>query len=231
LISILENVGVTRFKKLRSTPLQILLTAGILTGLLAGYVYIVAIFNFRDINLIASMVFVLGCLVGMIVGWRSFGVGFVVGSFVGVVFSFGWAFKDHDVIDLDQLRTLVGIGPSDQEWIQKADRKGIYLPREATHVRFDDQSGWHGAFRYDFELESDAVSRLRDQKKLKKQIPVDRFHCQPDYGFLGATDSDTKRYDITSFRVGNWQGSSSGIMLEVSKVGSARGCAYATGTN
>jgi hypothetical protein len=162
---------------------------------------------------------------------RLHGVGFVVGSFVGVVFSFGWAFKDHDVIDLDQLRTLVGIGPSDQEWIQKADRKGIYLPREATHVRFDDQSGWHGAFRYDFELESDAVSRLRDQKKLKKQIPVDRFHCQPDYGFLGATDSDTKRYDITSFRVGNWQGSSSGIMLEVSKVGSARGCAYATGTN
>ena len=115
-------------------------------------------------------------------------MGFVLGSFVGVFFSFGWAFKDHDVIDLDQLRTLIGIGPSDQEWIQKADKMGIHLPREATHVRFDDQSGWHGAFRYDFELESEAVSRLRDQKKLKKQIPVDRSHCQPKYGFLGPTD-------------------------------------------
>jgi hypothetical protein len=226
---------VTRLEKLRSTPLQILLTAGILTGLLAGYVYIVAIFNFRDINLIASMVFVLGCLVGLIVGWRSFGVGFVLGSFVGVVFSFGWAFKDHDLIDLDQLRTLIGVGPSDQEWIQKADKMGIYLPQGASNVRFDDQSGtFVGVFRFEFKLDRESVKVLKTQKKLEKEIRFDlsqfKHRCKPSAGLVGQVISESRFYDITAFRTNNWQGTGSGITLGVSSDGSAHGCAYAAGS-
>jgi hypothetical protein len=226
---------VTRLEKLRSTPSQILLTAGILTGLLAGYVYIVAIFNFKDINLNASMVFVFGCVLGLLIGWRSFGVGFVLGSVVGVVFSFGGAFNDRDVIDLDQLRSLIGIGPSDQQWIQKAAKLGIYLPHGALNVRFDDQSGiFVGVFRYDFELDRESVNVLKTHKKLEKEIRLDlsqfKYRCKPSVGLFGQVVSASRFYDITAFRANNWQGTGSGITLEVSSDGSARGCAYAAGS-
>jgi hypothetical protein len=200
-------------------------------GFLAGYMYIVTTFNFRDNAPFVILVFGIVFLLALILGQRVLALVFLLCGFAGIWVSFAWAFKDHDVVDIDQLRTLIGNGPTDQEWIQKADEKGIYLPREAIRVRFDDQSGWHGAFRYDFELEPVSVLRLRDQKKLKKQIAVDKFHCQPKFGNLSATHSDTKRYDISSFRVGNWQGLRSGIILEVSEDGTARGCAYAIGTN
>jgi hypothetical protein len=227
----LENDAVTRLETIRSIPWKLLLTAGLLTGLLTGYIYIVVTLNFSDINLVASAIFVFGCVLGLLVGWRSFGAGFVLGSFFGVVFFFGVAFNDHDATDLDQLRTWIGIGPSDQEWIQKADKKGIYLPRESVRVRFDDQSGWHGAFRYDFELESGSVSELRDQKKLMRVIPVEQYSyfCQPGAVFQSTSGAATKRYDITAFRAGNWKGGGSGIILEVLADGSGRGCVYATG--
>ncbi len=208
--------------------------AGFVTGFLVGLAMFVLVWNIFSWALVAgvSSVFLLGAFLLN----PRFGFGMIFGGVTGFVLSFMLAFGNPKFLDRDFWTSLIGLGPSDTEWIQKADKRGIHLPRDAKHIRFDDRSGlFISEFSYHFVLEPEAVQALRRNGKLNQSIEPNsseaRRKCQPQNGFWSrATSTATEKlFDITAVNAG-WLEGGGNITLEIHQDGSAHGCAHVVST-